>query len=187
MAACVAGLAGAMTLLFGTAGRRPFPGRGRAGPCGRYGGQGGCRAAEALRQAGRQRRPEGEGALGAAQRGVAGAMTTRAAGRLVAVACFMAATGATGAHSETDTNSANVIMPACEGFLAHKEHNLLSAYRQGICAGEVQGVWATASALGRVCPPQATVGQAVLVVMRFINARPDRMHEPFSFPRARTP
>jgi len=114
--------------------------------------------------------------------GLARAMTTRAAARLVAVACFMAAVGAAGAHSETDTNSANVIMPACEGFLAHKDHDLLSAYRQGICAGEVQGVWATANALGRVCsPPQATVGQAVLVVMRFINARPARMHEPFSF------
>ena len=73
-------------------------------------------------------------------------------------------------------------MPACEGFLAHKDHDLLSAYRQGVCAGEVQGVWATASAVGRVCsPPQATVGQAVLVVMRFINTRPARMHEPFSF------
>jgi len=109
-------------------------------------------------------------------------MTTRTAARMVAVACFMAAVGAAGVHSETDTNSANVIMPACEGFLAHKDHDLLSAYRQGICAGEVQGVWATASELGRVCsPPQATVGQAVLVVMRFINARPARMHEPFSF------
>jgi hypothetical protein len=108
-------------------------------------------------------------------------VSTRGAGRLVAVACFMASTGATGAHSETDTNSANLIMPACEGFLAHNDHDLLSAYRQGICAGEVQGVWATANAVGRVCsPPQATVGQAVLVVMRFINARPARMHEPFS-------
>ena len=61
VAAWMARLAGAMTLLFGTVGRRPFPGRGRAGPCGRYGGQ---EAAEPQRRTERQRQPGRRGGAG---------------------------------------------------------------------------------------------------------------------------
>jgi len=106
-------------------------------------------------------------------------MTTRAAARLVAVACLMLAVPVTRANSEDDHSlSANAIMPGCEGFLSPRPQ---PSYLHGLCIGVVEGVSTTAQIAGRLCIPDGVIGgQAVRVVIQFINARPARMHERFS-------
>jgi hypothetical protein len=97
---------------------------------------------------------------------------------LVAVVCLMLAVPPTRAHSQPDTASANYVMPGCRAFLARGERDQLM---QGLCVGRTDGVCDTAVVLGRVCsPPQVTAGQAIGVVVQFIEARPVRMHEPFT-------
>ena len=101
--------------------------------------------------------------------------------RLAAIVCLMLAMSVTRAHSETDTSSAHALMPGCRNFLAPpKAEDLMAILIRGVCIGEVQGVWDTAVALVGVCsPPQVTSGEAVRVVVQYIDARPARMHEPF--------
>ena len=139
-------------------------------------------ASEALRRA--RRCSEGEGALGAAQRGLAEAMTTRAAARLVAVACLLIALGTARVHSQPEVGSANAIMPGCVVVLTpapRRRGPVPTPVEAGECLGEVDGIVETARKFGEVCPPpDVTTGQAVHVVVQYINARPERMHEQFS-------
>jgi hypothetical protein len=107
-------------------------------------------------------------------------MTTRAAARLVAVACLMLAMPVTSAQSQTDTSSANAVMPGCRSWLARDQR--VNDLDQGLCAGQVEGIWGTAIALDRVCSPKGVIlGQAIRVVVQFIDARPARMHERFTW------
>jgi hypothetical protein len=102
--------------------------------------------------------------------------------RLAAMACLMLAAGATRAVSQPDTTSANYIIPACEAFMADfRSHSGGDDVQRGACAGRVSGVWVTATSFNRVCsPPGVTLGQAIRVVIQFIDARPARMHEEFN-------
>lgn len=97
--------------------------------------------------------------------------------RLVATACLMLAAGATRADSQLDF-SANTLVPACKNFSAQAHSPDEDIFQQGVCVGEVTGVWDIALALRVVCPPRGVSrGQAVRVVTQFIDARPARMHE----------
>jgi Rap1a immunity proteins len=82
--------------------------------------------------------------------------------------------------SAEDLNSANYFLPGCKGFL-NREKKLLAdeALMQGLCAGFVDGL--VFGAAGKdICPPKgATRGQARAVVIKYIEARPERMHERF--------
>jgi hypothetical protein len=72
--------------------------------------------------------------------------------------------------SAADTTSANYYLPGCKGPPGQ--------WDQGLCAGFVAGV--VYAAAPNLCVPQAvTNSQAVAVVIKYIEARPERMHEQF--------
>src|SRR4051794_29885190 len=81
--------------------------------------------------------------------------------------------GVTGARAEQDRNSANFMMPAWRPAPDGSGNEFL----EGVCYGIVNGIsWMA----GSVCPPAGvTKEQGVRVVIRYIDARPSRMHEDF--------
>ena len=92
----------------------------------------------------------------------------------LAVAILLALTMAASAD---DLNSANYILPECKGFLNREVSSW--TWRQGHCAGFIEGL-----VYGRggrdTCPPkEVTNGQVMAVVIKYIEARPERMHELF--------
>jgi hypothetical protein len=103
-----------------------------------------------------------------------------ATARLLAMACLMLAAAATRAVSQPAYNSANAVMPGCRAFADTANNNQLY-FEQGIRAGLVSGILDTAARFHGICvPPQVIQGQAVRVVVQFIDAQPARMHERFS-------
>jgi Rap1a immunity proteins len=78
--------------------------------------------------------------------------------------------------SAEDLRSANYILPGCKGFLVRESTPTLM---QGRCLGVIEGL---GYGLGgqEICQPKGgEAGQAVAVVVKYIEARPERMHEPF--------
>jgi hypothetical protein len=92
----------------------------------------------------------------------------------VLIAALMLSGGT--ASAEMDTNSANHEISGCRDFLIHEStHDMFST---GWCAGTVNTLKYMGG--GNHCSPSAvTLRQAVLVVVRYIDARPERMHENF--------
>jgi hypothetical protein len=88
------------------------------------------------------------------------------------------------AHSQGTVDlSANGFMPGCHyviergGTATAREMQLV--YDGGRCHGFVTAIAFTD--LGGVCPPpSATADQSLRVVVRYIDARPQRMHESFA-------
>jgi Rap1a immunity proteins len=75
-------------------------------------------------------------------------------------------------------SSANDMLSGCKGLIGDKTPPLREALRQGRCAGYVAGLVYARSVF--LCVPEsATPEQGVRVVIRYIEARPERMHEPF--------
>jgi hypothetical protein len=98
------------------------------------------------------------------------------------MAWLMLGAGAARAHSQLDYASAGVIMPGCEAFLAERyDEPTPQMFLQGVCAGQVAGVWDAAAALQTVCAPGDNIlNQGMRIIVQFINARPARMHERFT-------
>ena len=72
-----------------------------------------------------------------------------------------------------DLNSANYILPGCKPL----DPRSTATWKHGLCAGFVAGV---VYAAPNLCLPQGlTNNQAVAVVIKYIEARPERMHENF--------
>jgi hypothetical protein len=91
-----------------------------------------------------------------------------------AVAILLALTMPAGA---ADMASANFFLPGCKGFLVPESTTTLM---QGRCLGVIEGL---AYGVGgqEICQPKGgEAGQAVAVVIKYIEARPERMHEPFA-------
>jgi hypothetical protein len=82
--------------------------------------------------------------------------------------------------SAQDSNSANFFLPGCKGWLDEKNpFDPSEALSQGLCAGFVGGLLFGIGG-NYFCPPdRVTRNQAVAVVVKYIEARPERMHEPF--------
>jgi Rap1a immunity proteins len=86
---------------------------------------------------------------------------------------------------QPDTNSANYLLPACKNFLATGDSRpTTSAFYQGVCVGTVDTLHLLIRILPetpfRSCPPnQVTTGQELRVIIAYIEARPQRMHENF--------
>jgi hypothetical protein len=105
----------------------------------------------------------------------------------------------TAAQAAESIDSANYVMQGCRSFMKNER----SDFQQGICAGTVNAILLMAgggmkSAVDtdpnrsgalhnlirdRMCldvPSAATGGQATRIVIAYIDARPERMHEQFS-------
>ena len=89
---------------------------------------------------------------------------------LIVVAALLAVTPA---RAEIDVESANFLLPYCVFPGQVPLHN--DRAQMKFCWGLVHGM---ASEL-RCLPPEVTLGQEVRVVVQYITARPQRMHEPF--------
>jgi Rap1a immunity proteins len=75
-------------------------------------------------------------------------------------------------------NSANEMLSGCKGLIGDKTPPLREALRQGRCAGYVAGLVYARSVF--LCVPEgAAPEQGVRVVIKDIEARPERTHEPF--------
>jgi hypothetical protein len=104
----------------------------------------------------------------------------------VALALTITATPAAEAPS-----GANVILPGCRAFVDRNSRDNLML--QGFCVGTVNGIAFATGALREfpplnddvrreLCsngPDTATNDQLVRIVIAYIEARPERMHEPF--------
>jgi hypothetical protein len=83
--------------------------------------------------------------------------------------------------SAADTNSANFYLPGCKGWLA-REKNVFApdeALMQGLCAGFVIGLGFGVGGQDSCKPKGVTNNQTLAVVIKYIEARPERMHESF--------
>jgi hypothetical protein len=88
----------------------------------------------------------------------------------LATLCAPLATTMVGAAE--DRHSANFWLPRCKGFIGSGTLGVDEAF----CGGEV---WGLAYASCASLPVGVTPEQVMRVVVRYIEARPQRMHEPF--------
>jgi Rap1a immunity proteins len=121
-------------------------------------------------------------------------MTT--SGLLLGMALALTVTAA-----QAEDKSANYMLPHCQNFIDHKSGDL---FGQGLCAGLVEGVTATVSIVALYAFPRppfispdrpppdrlprtlcidvpngVTIEQLVRVVVAYVEARPDLMHQEF--------
>jgi Rap1a immunity proteins len=125
-------------------------------------------------------------------------MSARITSSLFGAALALTVTAATAA--DEDINSANYYLPSCQEFVA-RNGGAISG-RQGICGGMVHGIafmgkaiklaqfdysGSYSSSIGMVrsycldIPNNVTVTQVTRVVVSYIEAHPDRMHELFAW------
>ena len=78
--------------------------------------------------------------------------------------------------SAQDISSANFILTGCKGYL-NREGN---AWAQGHRVGFIDGLVSVVGGVGFCVPDGVTNRQGVAVVVKYIEARPERMHERFS-------
>jgi hypothetical protein len=71
--------------------------------------------------------------------------------------------------------SANSILPGCKAIVA--DHP--ATFDMGRCAGFVHALFFAVDGRHFCWPQGVTIGQAVAVVVKYIEARPERMHEHF--------
>jgi Rap1a immunity proteins len=91
----------------------------------------------------------------------------------LAVAILVALTVPASAQGSAQS-SANEMLSGCKGLISDKTPPLREALRQGRCAGLVY-----ARSVFLCVPEGAMPEQGVRVVIKYIEARPERMHEPF--------
>jgi Rap1a immunity proteins len=89
---------------------------------------------------------------------------------------------ASGAKAEPDRNSANFRLPGCKAFANPQSSD--DPLGQGYCAGTVSGIAFIIKDGGypNACahiPQGVTTGQEVQVVVRYMEQRPNRLHESF--------
>jgi len=95
---------------------------------------------------------------------------------LLALSLFASACAGEKANAEFDVSSASYVMTGCRSFIA-RSGDLGTAFASGLCAGKVEAVAVFDS--GICFPSEATVGQMIRVVVRYIDLRPARLHENF--------
>ena len=81
--------------------------------------------------------------------------------------------------SAEDTTTANQMLPGCKGLLDNRMTSGVSVYQQGRCGGYVASLVYGGGEQEFCSPKGVSIGQAVAVVIKYIEARPERMHEPF--------
>ena len=81
--------------------------------------------------------------------------------------------------SAEDPDSANFYLPGCKGLLDDRMTSGVSVYQQGRCGGHVASLVYGVGEQEFCSPKGVSIGQAVAVVIKYIEARPERMQEPF--------
>jgi hypothetical protein len=81
--------------------------------------------------------------------------------------------------SAEDTTTANQMLPGCKGLLDNRMTSGVSVYQQGRCGGYVASLVYGVGGQEFCSPKGVSIGQAVAVVIKYIEARPERMHEQF--------
>jgi F0F1-type ATP synthase assembly protein I len=100
---------------------------------------------------------------------------------LLAAAILLWASSTAVAQQE-DVTSGNVFLPACKSFLiAHIDPSpkALDAFYMGECVGIVATVSILAESVGSCPPMNSTAAQQVRVVVSFLEAHSERLHENF--------
>ena len=76
---------------------------------------------------------------------------------------------------ESNSKSANNVMPGCRSLVSNSNKD---SFFQGVCAGTVD---AAAIFVKGICLPEhVIIDQAVRVVVKYIDAQPERQHELFA-------
>ena len=92
------------------------------------------------------------------------------------------ALSASAATADENPYSANSMLPACMAVLAISSGNPaagIDPVEMGRCIGMIEGVALLAN-YGVFCPPAgAAIKQRIQVIIAYIEARPQRMHEDF--------
>jgi len=112
--------------------------------------------------------------------------------RTAIMCAVLALTFTTAGTAEKGTNSANYMLPGCKKVLTSDTRGGIygtaqEAFDAGDCMGHVRAAVAVRAVLDdqlfgcTVIPRSATNNQAVRVVVRYIETRPQRMHEPFIY------
>jgi hypothetical protein len=89
------------------------------------------------------------------------------------------------AHAESDDAKMQRLLSAAFILDACKEKPREPAFQQGSCFGQIQTLYMLGSANAlwpnaRFCTPEgSTMNQARKVVIKYIDDRPERLHEPF--------
>jgi hypothetical protein len=99
----------------------------------------------------------------------------------IALAAALLVVSAIPCHAEAKAGSGNDLLESCEiQMQAAAPASLLAASRSSYCLGFVTAILSVGESLpqdGRFCvPPQATVGQAVAVFVKFMKANPELTH-----------
>ena len=109
----------------------------------------------------------------------------------IALLAALTLAGTTSAKAVEDRpDSANAIMPGCRASLSNQYNDQLEAIMAGVCVGTVNGLIFEASVLEQMsarvphtevfcAPEEVTIDQALRVVVAYIDAHPERMHERF--------
>jgi len=94
------------------------------------------------------------------------------------VAILLALTMPVSAQETSVQRSASEMLSGCKGFL---DDNItgVSMFYKGRCVGFLAGLVYGVGGEDFCLPKGATTGQAVAVVVKYIEARPERMHESF--------
>jgi hypothetical protein len=80
--------------------------------------------------------------------------------------------------SAEDRDSANYILPGCKALLDRSTPQT-EAFWRGRCVGILEGLWFGIGGRDFCLPNGVTNKQTLAVVVKYIEARPERMHERF--------
>jgi hypothetical protein len=95
----------------------------------------------------------------------------------IAIAAAMALLGQQSAVAQQDTGSADYVIVGCRDGMSGENRQ---PFRQGLCGGIVQTILYFGRTNFNVCMPEGvSMGQAIRVVVAYIDQRPERMHERF--------
>jgi hypothetical protein len=94
---------------------------------------------------------------------------------------MLAALTITAATAEEDIRSANHVLPGCKQFVERGRDapSPSEALNEGVCIGSVQAI----AFIHKQCadiPSDVTTGQLLRIVIRYMEARPKLMNEPFA-------
>jgi hypothetical protein len=89
------------------------------------------------------------------------------------------------AYAQAGPFSGHVLLPGCRAFVNESQPTLEDAVQRGVCAGFVSAAlsyWNVFDEAHRFCPPTGvSLSEAMTVVIRVLEARPDLMQRDLRF------